>query len=58
MREYIPKATHTHTHRRLGLGILVGAGIEQQPHAVRATILGGMHQRREWEAYKLQMCAI
>ncbi len=37
--------TRTRTH--LVLGILVGAGIQQQPHAVRATIVSGTNQRRE-----------
>ena len=36
--------TRTRTHIRLG--ILVGAGIQQQPHAVRATSLSGINQRR------------
>jgi hypothetical protein len=35
-----PKST---TH--IALGILVGAGINQQPHTVRVTILRGTHQR-------------
>ncbi len=29
-----------------GLGLLVGAGIDQQPHAVRVTMPGGPNQRR------------
>jgi hypothetical protein len=32
----------THT----GLGILVSAGIDQQPHAISVTIPGGIYQRR------------
>jgi hypothetical protein len=28
-------------------GILVGADIQQQPHAVRVTLLSGTHQRRQ-----------
>ncbi len=35
---------HTRTH--LVLGIHVGAGIQQQPHAVRVTPLGGPNQWR------------
>jgi hypothetical protein len=48
--------THTHTHahwRKCGnaathriLGLLVGASIQQQPHAVRATPETGINQRR------------
>ena len=30
-----------------GLGLLVGADIDQQPHTVRVTIHSGTHQRRE-----------
>ena len=39
------------THTYLTRGIRVGAGIDQQPRAVRATILGGTYQRR---AFALQ----
>ena len=39
---HAPPATHTH----ILLGILVGAGIQQQPHAVRVSILSGINQRR------------
>ncbi len=39
-----PHADHTGTHHVLG--VLVGAGIQQQPRAVRVTILSGPHQRR------------
>ena len=28
------------------LGLLVSTGIDQQPHTVRVTIVGGKHQRR------------
>jgi hypothetical protein len=37
-------STYTHTH--LVRGILVGAGIQQQPRAVRVTIESGPNQRR------------
>jgi hypothetical protein len=38
------RETETDTHKALGL--LVGAGIEQQTHAVRVTIASGIYQRR------------
>jgi hypothetical protein len=47
-RNYNKKGTtatqRTKTH--IVSGILVGAGIDQQPHAVYATLLSGAHQRR------------
>jgi hypothetical protein len=30
----------------MGFGLLIGAGIDQQPHAVRVTTRSGPHQRR------------
>ncbi len=39
---YAAKPTRAHLRR----GIRVGAGIDQQPHAVRVTLLGGPYQRR------------
>ena len=39
-----PATTRTRTH--LVRGILVGAGIQQQPCAVQVTIMSGIHQRR------------
>ena len=40
----IDRSEPTHTHRILG--ILLDAGLQQQPHAVRVTTASGMHQRR------------
>ncbi len=58
----LPHITITHHHRHqhqrptlkrirthLTLGLLVGAGIQQQPHAARVTIASGTNQRRRSE---------
>ncbi len=41
-----PTRHHPHSHTHLVLGLFVGAGIQQQPRAVRETIVSGIHERR------------
>jgi hypothetical protein len=45
-------------HLRIDYGILVGAGIHQQPRAVRATMAGSMNQRRPSELRFLCAAAV